>query len=80
MVSDIECNSVQNVFKQAYRDSPVAQNSRLVEYIQMLDIFWISYDGAKRRPTFEEVINFVDYLVEFLDGSATFARDSPLLT
>ena len=46
----------------------------------MPDIFGINYNGAKPRPTFEELINFVDYPVKYPDRSATFTRESPLLT
>ena len=46
----------------------------------MPDIFGINYNGVKPRPTYEEFINFVDYPVKFLDRSASFARDLPLLT
>ena len=46
----------------------------------MPDIYGINYNGVKPRPTFEELINFVDYPVKYPDRSATFSRDSPLLT
>ena len=46
----------------------------------MLDVNGISYNGVKPRPTYEELIIFVDYSVEFPDRIATLARDQPLLT
>ena len=46
----------------------------------MPDIYGINYNGVKPRPTFEEFINFVDYPVNYPDRSATFTRESPLLT
>ena len=46
----------------------------------MPDIYGINYNGVKPRPTFEEFINCVDYPVKYPDRSATFTRDSPLLT
>ena len=46
----------------------------------MPDVFGISYNGVKPCPTQEELLNFVDCPVKFLDKSATFAKDSPLLT
>ena len=46
----------------------------------MPDIYGINYNGVKPRPTFEELINFVDYPVKYPDRSATFTRESPLLT
>ena len=46
----------------------------------MLDICGINYNGVKPRPTFEEFINFEDYHVKYPDRSATFTRESPLLT
>ena len=42
-------------------------------------IFKINDNGVKFRPTYEELINFEDYLVAYPDRSATFARNSPLL-
>ena len=46
----------------------------------MLDMFGIDYKGIKARPTYEELFNFVHYLVEFLDQTSTCTRDSTLLT
>ena len=46
----------------------------------MPDIYGINYNGVKPRRTVEELINFVDYPVKYPDRSATFTRDSPLLT
>ena len=46
----------------------------------MPDIYGINYNGVKPRPTFEELIKLVDYPVKFPDKSATFTRESPLLT
>ena len=45
----------------------------------MPDIYGINYSGVKPRPTSEELINCVDYLVKYPDRSATFTRVSPLL-
>ena len=46
----------------------------------MPDICGINFIGVKPRPTYEELINFVDYPVKYPDKSARFTRDSPLLT
>ena len=46
----------------------------------MPDICGINYNGVKPRPTYEELINVEDYPVKYPDRSATFTRDSPLLT
>ena len=46
----------------------------------MPDIYGINNNGIKPRPTFEALINFEDYLVKYPDRSATFTRESPLLT
>ena len=46
----------------------------------MTDIYGISYNGVKPRPTYEELINFEDYPITYPDRTATFTRDSPLLT
>ena len=46
----------------------------------MPDIYGINYNGVKPRPTVEERFNFVDYPVKYPARSATFTRDSPLLT
>ena len=40
----------------------------------------INYNGVKPRPTDEEMINIKDYTFKYPDRSATFTRDSPLLT
>ena len=45
----------------------------------MPDIYGISYNWVQPRPTFEELINFVDYPVKYPDRSATITRESPLL-
>ena len=56
-------------------------NILLPEYLyKMHDIYGINYTGLKPRPTYAKLINFEDYLVKYLATSATFARDSPLLT
>ena len=34
----------------------------------MPDIYGINYNGVKPRPTFEELINFVDYPVDIPTG------------
>ena len=46
----------------------------------MPDIYGINYNGVTPRPTVEELINCVDYPVKYPDRSATFTRESPLLT
>ena len=46
----------------------------------MPDIFGINYTGVKPCPTYADLFNFEDYLVKYPATSATFARDSPLLT
>ena len=46
----------------------------------MPDTFGINYTGVKPRPTYEELSNFEHYPVKYPDKSATFTRDSPLLT
>ena len=46
----------------------------------MPDICGINYNGVKPRPTVEELFNFEDYPVKYPDRSATFTRESPLLT
>ncbi|MFM7990467.1 MAG: hypothetical protein ACKPKO_65230, partial [Candidatus Fonsibacter sp.] len=46
----------------------------------MPDIYGINYNGVNPRPTYEELINFEDYPIRYLDRTATFTRDSPLLT
>ena len=43
-------------------------------------IFGLNDNGVKPRPTYEEFINFVEYLVKILARSAIVARGSPLLT
>ena len=40
----------------------------------MPDIYGINYNGVKPRPTFEELINCVDYPVKYPDRSATFYK------
>ena len=45
----------------------------------MPDIFGMNYNGVQPRPTYDELINFVDYPVKHPDKSATYTRDSPLL-
>ena len=66
--------------KAAYQGSQHENNSLLPQYIQrMPDIYGISYNGAKPRPTFEGLVNLEDYPVKYPDRSATFTRDSPLL-
>ena len=46
----------------------------------MPDIYGTCYNGLNARPSYEEQINFVDYPVDYPDRSATWTRDSPLLT
>ena len=46
----------------------------------MPDISGINYNGVRPRPTYEELINFEDYPIKYPDRTATFIRDSPLLT
>ncbi|MFM7985360.1 MAG: hypothetical protein ACKPKO_39210, partial [Candidatus Fonsibacter sp.] len=46
----------------------------------MPDIYGINFNGVNPRPTYEELINFVDYPIKYPDRTATFTRDSPLLT
>ena len=46
----------------------------------MPDIYGINYARVKPRPTYAELINFEDYPVKYPDKSATFTRDSQLLT
>ena len=46
----------------------------------MPDIYGINYAGLKPRPTYEYRFNFEPYFVKYPDRSATFTRDSPLLT
>ena len=67
--------------KAAYQGSQHEKNTLLPEYIQrMLDIYGINYNGVVPRPTCEEFINCIDYIVKYPDRSATFTRESPLLT
>ena len=40
----------------------------------------MNYNGVAPRPTFDEFIKFVEYPIRYLDRTATFIRDSPLLT
>ena len=46
----------------------------------MPDVYGINYNGVKPRPTYTKFITFVDYPVKYPDRSASFTRDSPLLT
>ena len=46
----------------------------------MPDISGFNYNGVKPRPTYEELINFKDCPIKYHDRTATFTRDSPLLT
>ena len=46
----------------------------------MPEIYGINYTGLKPRPLYEELINFVYYPVKYADRTATWTRDSPLLT
>ena len=46
----------------------------------MPDIYGINYNGVKPRPPFEELNVSGAYPVKYPDRSATFSRDSPLLT
>ena len=46
----------------------------------MPDIYGINYIGVKPRTIYEELINFEDYPIKYSDRTATFTRDSPLLT
>ena len=40
----------------------------------MPDIFGINYNGVNPRPTYEELINFVDFPIKYLDRTATFYK------
>ena len=65
--------------KAAYQGNQYTKNILLPKYIhKMPDIYGIN--GVKPRPTYEELINVEDYPVKYPDRSATFTRDSPLLT
>ena len=47
----------------------------------MPDIYGIDYNGVKPRPTYKKPITcFEFYPVKYPDRSATFTRESPLLT
>ena len=46
----------------------------------MPDIYGINYNGVTNSDTVQELIMFVDYPVKYPDRSATFTRESPLLT
>ena len=46
----------------------------------MPDVYGINYNGVKPRPTYTKLITFVDYPVKYPDRSASFTRDSQLLT
>ena len=48
--------------------------------IRVPEIYAINYDGVKPRPTDGELINLNVYPFKYHDRSATFTRDSPLLT
>ena len=67
--------------KDAYQGNQYTKKSLFPKYIHtMPDIYGINYNGVKPRPTYEELINVEDYPVKYPDRSATFTRDSPLLT
>ena len=67
--------------KADYHGSQYTNNIILPEYIHTVpDICGINYNGVKPRPTDEELINLKDYHFKYPDRSATFTRDSPLLT
>ena len=46
----------------------------------MPEICGINYTGLRPRPIYEELINVVDYPIKYPDRTATWTRDSPLLT
>ena len=46
----------------------------------MPDICGINYNGVRPRPPVEELNNFEANPVKYPDRSATFSRESPLLT
>ena len=46
----------------------------------MPELCCINYTGLKPTTAYEELIHFVDYSVKYLDRTATWTRDSPLLT
>ena len=43
-------------------------------------IYGINYDGVKKRPTFEELIDYKEPKITYPDRSALFTRESPLMT
>ena len=43
-------------------------------------IYGINYDGLKKRPTFEELIDYKEPKITYPDRSALFTRESPLMT
>ena len=46
----------------------------------MEGIYGINYDGVKKRPTFEELIDYKEPKITYPDRSALFTRESPLMT
>ena len=42
-------------------------------------IYGINYDGLKKRPTFEELIDYKEPKIAYPDRSALFTRESPLM-
>ena len=40
----------------------------------------INYNGLKKRPTFEELIDYKEPTITYPDRSASFTRESPLMT
>ena len=46
----------------------------------MKDICGMNYNGVKPRPTYDKIIISEAYPAKYPDRSATFTRDSPLLT
>ena len=43
-------------------------------------MYGINYNDVRPPPTYEELLNFVEYSLQYLDRTATITRDSPLLT
>ena len=43
-------------------------------------IYGINYDGLKKRPTFEELVDYKEPTITYPDRSALFTRESPLMT
>ena len=67
--------------KAAYPGSQYTKNIVLPEYIHTVPyIYGINFNGVKPRPTDEELINLKDCPFKYPDRSATFTRESPLLT